>query len=224
MGSMISFEGNGKTCQGYLAPAASGKGPGVIVLQEWWGLVPHIKDVADRFAAEGFTALAPDLYEGKTADGPDEAGRMMAALNIAETEKVLRGAADTLASHEACASEKIGVIGFCMGGQLAMLAGALNPKVGAVANYYGIHPAVNVDFTRLGGPVLGIFAETDEFVNAEAVAGLEAQLKKAGKTMTTHLYKGVGHAFFNDTRPDVYDAGAAKDAWAKTLAFFRSNL
>ncbi len=224
MGSMISFKGNGKSCHGYLAPAASGKGPGVIVLQEWWGLVPHIKDVADRFAAEGFTALAPDLFEGKTADGPDEAGRLMAALNIAESEKVLRGAVDTLASHDTCASEKIGVVGFCMGGQLAMLAGALNPKVGAVANYYGIHPAVNVDFTRLGGPVLGIFAEKDGFVNAEAVAGLESQMKTAGKKMTTHLYKGMDHAFFNDTRPDVYDAGAAKDAWAKTLAFFRSNL
>jgi len=224
MGSMISFEGNGARCNAYLAPARSGKGPGVIVLQEWWGLVPHIKDVADRFAAEGFTALAPDLYGGKTADGPDEAGRLMAALNIADTEKVLRGAIGKLMAEESCAPGKVGVVGFCMGGQLAMLAGALNPKVGAVVNLYGIHPAVKVDFSKLSGPILGLFAENDEFVNAQAVSALQADLGKAGKQMTTHVYKGVQHAFFNDTRPDVYDAKAAKDAWAKTLAFFRANL
>ena len=224
MGSMISFTGNGGTHNGYLAGANAGGGPGVIVLQEWWGLVPHIKDVADRFAAAGFTALAPDLYNGETADGPDDAGRLMQALNVAETEKVLRGAVETLLAHESCTSAKVGVIGYCMGGQLALLAGALNSQVGAVVDYYGVHPAVSVDFSNLNAPILGVFAEKDEFVGPEAVAGLEAAIRKVGKKITTHSYKGVDHAFFNDTRPDVYNAEAAKDAWAKTLAFFSDNL
>lgn len=224
MGSMIRFTANGGTHNGYLAPAAAGKGPGVVVLQEWWGLVPHIEDVAERFAAAGFTALAPDLYNGRTANGPDEAGRLMQALNIAETEKVLRGAIETLLAHDTCASPNVAVVGYCMGGQLALLAGALNPKVAAVADYYGIHPAVTVDFSRLGAPVLGIFAENDEFVGREAVAGLQAALAAAGKQMTVHTYPGTDHAFFNDSRPDVYNAEAARDAWDKTLAFFNQHL
>jgi carboxymethylenebutenolidase len=224
MGQMISFKRNGGTHNGYLAPAKSGNGPGVIVLQEWWGLVPHIKDVANRFAEAGYTALAPDLFEGKTADGPDEAGRLMSALNIAETEKVLGGAVQALLDNPACSSKKVGAVGFCMGGQLALFAGALNPQIGSVVDFYGIHPAVNVDYARLEAPVLGLFAENDEFVNAAAVSQLEADLKQAGKAITVHVYKGADHAFFNDTRPDVYNADAAKDAWARTLEAFSQNL
>ena len=148
----------------------------------------------------------------------------MQALNIAETEKLLKGAVQALLDNEACASANVGVVGFCMGGQLALLAGALNTRVGAVADYYGIHPAVSVDFSVLKAPVLGIFAENDEFVNAAAVEALEEALEKAGKQMTKHLYKGVQHAFFNNTRPDVYNADAAKDAWTKTVAFFNQHL
>src|ERR671927_279975 len=111
---MIEFKSNGGTTRGYLAVPESGKGPGVIVIQEWWGLVPHIKDVADRFAAEGFVALAPDLYHGRATTSPDEAGKLMMALDIEQTEKDLRGAINYLLAHESVTSNKVGTVGFCM--------------------------------------------------------------------------------------------------------------
>jgi carboxymethylenebutenolidase len=224
LGQMVSFQANGKTAQGYLAKATSGKGIGVIVIQEWWGLVDHIKNVCDRFARAGFTALAPDMYDGATTKSPDEASKLFMALNIGEAEKKLRGAIDFLLSHEAVSSKKVGTIGFCMGGQLSLFAATLNEKIGACVNFYGIHPAVKPDFTKLHAPVLGIFAEKDEMVNAQAVQALEAQLKATGKRYTFHTYPNTTHAFFNDTRPDVYDAKAALDAWNKTLDFFKTEL
>jgi len=224
LGQMVSFQANGKTAQGYLAKATSGKGIGVIVIQEWWGLVDHIKNVCDRFARAGFTALAPDMYDGATTKSPDEASKLFMALNIGEAEKKLRGAINFLLSHEAVSSKKVGTIGFCMGGQLSLFAATLNEKIGACVNFYGIHPAVKPDFTKLHAPVLGIFAEKDEMVNAQAVKALEAQLKATGKRYTFHTYPNTTHAFFNDTRPDVYDAKAALDAWNKTLDFFKTEL
>jgi carboxymethylenebutenolidase len=224
LGQMVSFQANGKTAQGYLAKATSGKGIGVIVIQEWWGLVDHIKNVCDRFARAGFTALAPDMYDGATTKSPDEASKLFMALNIGEAEKKLRGAINFLLSHEAVSSKKVGTIGFCMGGQLSLFAATLNEKIGACVNFYGIHPAVKPDFTKLHAPVLGIFAEKDEMVNAQAVQALEAQLKATGKRYTFHTYPNTTHAFFNDTRPDVYDAKAALDAWNKTLDFFKTEL
>src|SRR5258706_13081253 len=131
-GKMVEFPSNGHTTQGYLATPAQGKGPGVLVIQEWWGLVGHIKNVCDRFAAAGFSALAPDMYHGKTASEPDEAGKLFMALNIAAAEKDLRGATAFLRGHSSTA--KVGAVGFCMGGQLALFAGTLNPSVGAVVN------------------------------------------------------------------------------------------
>lgn len=224
LGQLVSFKANGGTAQGYLAKATSGKGIGVIVLQEWWGLVDHIKNVCDRFARAGFTALAPDMYDGATTKSPDEAGKLFMALNIGEAEKKLRGAIDFLLSHQAVSSKKVGTIGFCMGGQLSLFAATLNSNIGACVDFYGIHPAVKPDFTKLTAPVLGIFAEKDEMVNAEAVSQLEAQLKQAGKRYTFHTYPNTTHAFFNDTRPEVYNAQAALDAWNKVLDFFKAEL
>src|SRR3982751_3019220 len=130
-GRMIEFKSNGGTASGYLSTPESGAGPGVVVIQEYWGLVPHIKDVADRFAAEGFVALAPDLYHGDVARSPDEAGKMMMALNIAQTEKDLRGAVQYLLDSEATTGDRVGTVGFCMGGALSLYAASKNPKVGA---------------------------------------------------------------------------------------------
>ena len=149
-GKMVEFPTNGRTTQGYLATPAAGKGPGILVIQEWWGLVPHIKSVCDRFAAEGFSALAPDMYHGKTASEPDEAGKLFMALNIAQAEKDLAGAAKYLASHSS--TSKLGAVGFCMGGQLALFAGCTQPSIGAVVDFYGVHPNVTPDYTRLSGP------------------------------------------------------------------------
>ena len=221
-GSMVKFQTNGSTTDGYLATPATGKGPGIIVIQEWWGLVPHIKDVCDRFAREGFTALAPDMYHGATANEPDGAGKLFMALNIAQAEKDLRGAAKYLATHSSTA--KLGAVGFCMGGQLALFAATLNPSVGATINFYGIHPNVKPDYSKLSGPVLGLFAEKDGFVTPDVAKQVDAAIKAAGKQSEIHVYPGVDHAFFNDTNKDAYNKAAADDAWRRTLGFFRQHL
>ena len=221
-GSMVKFPANGGTTDGYLATPASGKGPGVIVIQEWWGLVGHIKSVCDRFAAEGFTALAPDMYHGQTADEPDGAGKLFMALNIGQAEKDLKGAAAHLAQHSS--TPKLGAVGFCMGGQLALFAATLNPSIGATVDFYGIHPNVKPDYAKLSGPVLGLFAEKDAFVTPQTARDVDAAIKKAGKQSEIHVYPNVDHGFFNDDRPDVYNKPAAEDAWRRVLSFFRTNL
>ena len=221
-GTMVKFPSNGGTTDAYLATPASGKGPGVLVIQEWWGLVGHIKSVCDRFAGEGFTALAPDMYHGKTADEPDSAGKLFMALNIGQAEKDLKGAAAYLGQHSS--TTKLGVVGFCMGGQLALFAATLNPSIGATVNFYGIHPNVNPDYAQLSGPVLGLFAEKDSFVTPATAREVDAAIKKAGKQSEIHIYPGVDHAFFNDQRPEVYNAEAAADAWQRTVTFLKSTL
>jgi carboxymethylenebutenolidase len=221
-GKMVEFRSNGSKTAGYLATPKSGKGPGVLVIQEWWGLVGHIKNVSDRFAAEGFTALAPDLYHGETASEPDAAGKLFMALNIKQAEKDLRGAATYLAGESS--TSKLGAVGFCMGGQLALFAATLNPNVGAVVDFYGIHPNVKPDYKKLAGPVLGLFAEKDAFVTPQTAKEVDAAIKKAGKKSEIHIYPGVDHGFFNDERADVYNKAAADDAWRRTLTFFRQHL
>ncbi len=221
-GKMVDFQSNGGTTQGYLATPASGKGPGVLVIQEWWGLVPHIKNVCDRFAAEGFSALAPDMYHGKTASEPDGAGKLFMALNIAQAEKDLRGAATFLAQHSSTA--KLGAVGFCMGGQLALFAATVNPTVGATVNFYGVHPNVKPDYSKLSGPVLGLFAEKDGFVTPQTAKDVDAAIKKAGKSSEIHIYPNVDHAFFNDENTAAYHKPSADDAWRRTLAHFRQHL
>ena len=221
-GKMVDFPSNGGTTQGYLATPTSGKGPGVLVIQEWWGLVPHIKRVCDRFAAEGFSALAPDMYHGKTADEPDGAGKLFMALNIAQAEKDLRGAARYLAQQSSTA--KLGAVGFCMGGQLALFAGTVNPNVGAVVDFYGIHPNVKPDYAKLSGPVLGLFAEKDGSVTPQTAREVDAAIKKAGKQSEIHIYPNVDHAFFNEDNTGAYNKAAADDAWRRTITFFRQHL
>jgi carboxymethylenebutenolidase len=221
-GKMIDFPANGTKTSGYLATPAAGKGPGVLVIQEWWGLVRHIKNVCDRFAAEGFTALAPDLYHGKTAAEPDEAGKLFMALNVGQAEKDLRGAVTTLLQQ--ASTKTVGAIGFCMGGQLALFATTLNPSVAACVDFYGVHPNVKPDYSKLSGPVLGLFAEKDQFVTPQVAKDVDAAIKKAGKRSEIHIYPNVDHAFFNDERADVYNKAAAEDAWRRTLAFLRQHV
>ena len=224
MGEMVRFPSNGDTGEGYLALPASGNGAGVIVIQEWWGLVDHIKDVADRFASEGFVALAPDLYRGESTDNPDEAGRLMMALDIGRAARDLGGAVAYLLGHDRVVGDQVGTAGFCLGGQLALAAACQHAEVGACVDFYGVHPNVTLDFAGLQAPVLGLFAEKDAFVTPELVKKLEGDLKAAGKTTDFHVYAGADHAFFNDTRPDVYDEAAAADAWKRTIEFFRAQL
>jgi carboxymethylenebutenolidase len=223
-GQMVEFASNGGTTQGYLSLPEKGGGPGVVVIQEWWGLVPHIKDVCGRFAAEGYVALAPDLYHGERARSPDEAGKLMMALRVDEAERDLRGAIQYLLNHEATTGARVGTTGFCMGGALSLYAASRNAQVGACVVFYGIHPNIEPDLQNLRAPVLGIYAERDQFVPPEAVHELESKLKELGKTAEFHIYPGTDHAFFNDTRPEVYDARAAADAWRRVLEFFAANL
>ncbi len=224
MGERVSFQANGHTTPGYLARPAAGEGPGVIVIQEWWGLVPHIEDVTSRFAAEGFVALAPDLYHGEKASGPDQAGKMMMALNINQAAQDLAGAIDYLAAQPGVTGSKVGTVGFCMGGALSLFAASQNPEVGACVVYYGGHPKVQPDIPSLQAPVLGIWAGQDGFVTPDVVSSLDHQLTAAGKAHEFHTYPAADHAFFNDTRPEVYDAVAAADAWRRTIDFLRANL
>jgi carboxymethylenebutenolidase len=225
MGEMVEFPSNGSTGQGYLATPAGGQGPGVVVIQEWWGLVPHIKDVCDRFAAEGFVALAPDLYKGETTREPDEAGLLMMAMNIEQAGKDMGGAVDHVRDHSS--GEGIGVIGFCMGGGLALVLATQRPDaVKAVVPFYGVIPweAAQPDYSKLTAAVQGHYASEDDFASPEFVAALEQQLRDLGKEVELFTYSGTAHAFFNDTRPEVYDADAARQAWDRTLAFFRARL
>lgn len=223
-GRMVQFSSNGGTTQGYLAIPEKGSGPGVVVIQEWWGLVDHIKDVCDRFAAEGYVALAPDLYHGETTKSPDEAGKMMMSLQIDQAEKDLRGAVEFLLGLEATNGDKVGTVGFCMGGALSLYAASKNDRAGACVVFYGIHPNVKPDLQNLKAPVLGIYAERDQSTPPEAVRDLEEKLKTLGKSVEMHIYPNVGHAFFNDTRPEVYDARSAEDSWRRTIEFLAKNL
>jgi len=223
-GRDVEFASNGARARGYLALPPRGSGPGVLVIQEWWGLVDHIRDVCDRFARAGFVALAPDLYRGETASDPDAAGRLMMGLEIERAARDLDGAVTALLGENATAGGTVGAVGFCMGGQLALFAATRNRRIGAVVDCYGIHPNVTLDLSGLQAPVMGIFAERDGFVPPAAARKLEAELRAAGKRTDFTIFPGVDHAFINDTRPDVYDAAAAERAWGLMVAFLRAEL
>jgi carboxymethylenebutenolidase len=220
----IEFEANGGTAKGYLAEP-DGEGPGLVVLQEWWGLEDHIRDVCDRFAAEGFVALAPDLYQGETTEQPSEAEQKMMAMNIAETEKEVRGAVEYLVGNEKV-SGGIGTVGFCLGGGLSLWAASLNPQVDAAVSFYYVMPHGKPDFSQIDAPVLGHFGTADDFVSVEDAKKLEQQIRDAGvDDVTFEFYEGAGHAFFNDTdRLGTYHEEHAKSAWGRTVDFFKRHL
>ncbi len=227
MGEMVRFPSNGGWSNGYLARPRSGSGPGIIVIQEWWGLNDQIKGLCHLFAGEGFNALAPDLYHGKTAafGEPDEARKLMMQLDLDEVAKHARGAAKFLVGHEHTDSRKVGVIGFCMGGMLALLAGTVAPdEIGAVVDCYGVPPRRKPDYAAMRGtPVLGIFGGQDHHV-LDAVPGLEADLAAAGAPFTKQVYPNADHAFLNEQRADSYRADDARDAWSRIIPFLKDNL
>ena len=225
MGERVSFPSNGHTCHGYFALPQSGKGPGVVVIQEWWGLVPHIEDLVDRFAREGFVAIAPDLFHGKTTKSPDDAAKLLMELDVERAEKEIAGAGDYVLSRPECTSKKFGVIGFCMGGALAQYAATKNhAKVGAAVSFYGGFKKVETHWEELEAPILLIYGEDDKGVPAAQGRELGAKLQKLGKDAEVVVYPHANHAFFNDTRPEVYNPEAAADAWRRTLELFRRSL
>ena len=225
MGEMIEFPSNGSTDIGYLAVPEAGEGPGLIVIQEWWGLVDHIRDVCDRLAAAGFVALAPDLYHGVTVAEPDEAGKAMMALRMDQAARDMSGAVDEVVRRSG--RDRIGVIGFCMGGGLALVLSTQRPDaVAAVVACYGVipWPDAQPDYSKLSAAMLGHYASEDDFFTPEAAEALGEQLRPLGKEADIIVYPGTDHAFFNDTRPEVYNAEAAALVWERSLAFFRSHL
>lgn len=223
-GSMVTFAANGRAADGYLALPPAGQGPGLIVIQEWWGLVGHIKELCERFAAQGFVALAPDLYHGEQPTSPDQAGKLLMALNIADTGKDLRSAAMYLRALPEVQPRAVGAVGFCMGGQLALYAAQEMPDVlDAAVDFYGIHPAVAIDPARVKVPVLAHFGRVDKSVPLDGARALAAAINAPGGSCEMHEYD-AGHAFFNDGRPQAYDAASAALAWDRTLAFLRAHL
>jgi carboxymethylenebutenolidase len=224
MGEMIEFPSNGSADEGYLATPASG-GPGVVVIQEWWGLVPHIKDVCDRFAAAGFVALAPDLYRGRHVSEPDEAGKEMMALELGRAAKDMSGAVDEVRRRSG--GDAVGVVGFCMGGGLALVLATQRPDaVVACVPFYGVipWPDAQPDYAPMRAAVLAHIAARDDFFGPDAASELEEKLRALGKDVEFHVYDGVDHAFFNDTRPEVYSAEASALAWRRTIEFLHARL
>jgi carboxymethylenebutenolidase len=229
MGETVEFASNGARANGYLAMPESGSGPGLLVLQEWWGVNAQIKGVADRMAAEGFVALVPDLYHGEVAEHTemDKAGELMNSLPPDRAARDMGGAVDYLLAHDATTGDKVGVIGFCMGGMLALLITALQgDKVGATTPFYGAPLGDSEpDWSNLTASVQGHFAENDDFFAPGPVKELEAKLKGMGKDVSFEVHPGTGHAFANEENGlGTYDEGAATSALTKAIAFLQSKL
>jgi carboxymethylenebutenolidase len=221
-----TFPSGSGTAHGYLAVPESGSGPGVVVIQEWWGLTDHIASVADRLAAEGFVALAPDLYGGTTTHDADEAGRLMTELPVDEAARDLGGAVDFLLGHDAVTSAKVGAVGFCMGGGFVLLLAAQQgDRVGAAVPFYGVGPAVPDTYPGLTAAVQGHYGEQDDFYPVDDARAQEQQIRtESGAEVEFHYYP-AGHAFHNDTNAlGTYDAASAKQAWERTVAFLRTEL
>jgi carboxymethylenebutenolidase len=220
MGEMVSFPcPNGTSANGYLARAGAGA-PGIVVIQEWWGLNAQIKGVAGRFAAAGFTALSPDLYDGRVTQEPNEAEHMMTGLDwVGATQQEVRGAVQFL--KQTCGN--VAVSGFCMGGALTIIAAVKVPEADAGICFYGIPPAAQANPAEIRIPLQGHFANQDDWCTPAAVDALEQALKRAGGIHELYRYDAQ-HGFVNETRSAVYDAQATQLAWQRTLAFLHTHL
>ncbi|MDT0262404.1 dienelactone hydrolase family protein [Jatrophihabitans lederbergiae] len=223
-----TFASNGGQAHGYLAVPASGSGPGVIVIQEWWGLTDHIVDIADRLAAEGFVALAPDLFGGKTTHDSDEAGKLMSELPVDKAAQDLAGAVDFLLDHEAVTSSKVGAVGFCMGGGFVlMLATQQGDRIGAAVAFYGVGPAVPSQYAGITAAVQGHYGERDDFYPVDDARALEGQIRAdSGAAVDVEFfYYPAGHAFHNEENLlGTYDQDSAELAWQRTVGFLKSRL
>ena len=221
--SAIEVEYNGSKVSGHLCqPAGEGVSPGVVVIQEWWGLEPHVKDVAERFARAGLVALAPDLYHGTVTGEPDEAGKLMMELDQDRAVREITAAVTYLKSQPH-SNGKVGTVGYCMGGGLSIATACATPELDAAINYYGVNPDPADRLANVRCPVLALYAGADDFVPISSASVLSEALEKNGVPYETHIYGGAPHAFFNDTHA-AYRKEVADDAWERTLAFFRQHL
>ena len=225
VGATVEYpDQDGETLTGYLArPEAGDPAPAIIVLQEWWGLDAHIKDVTNRFAAEGYVALAPDLYKGKVATEPDEARKLVMELDMPEAVREIRQAITYALDQEFVAGDKVGIVGFCMGGRLVLMTDLEEDRLGAAVAFYG-SPLTPEEAATVKAPILGLYGDKDQGIPVDTVRAMEEALNAAGIPNEIHIYENAQHAFFNDTRAGSYNAEAAADAWAKTLAWFEEHL
>ncbi len=224
MADLITFATkDGFQVKGALAlPEGDAKAPGLVLIQEWWGLNDHIRGLADRFAAEGFATLAPDLYHGAVTTDPKEAGRLMNELDGASALRDIHGAAHALLALERV-NGKVGITGFCMGGAYSFAAAAAFPELSVAVPFYGVPPAERTSYANVRAPIQAHFARTDPWATVERAEDIKRQIEAHGGTMELHVYEAE-HAFFNDTRREVYNPEAAKLAWERTIAFLRRHL
>jgi carboxymethylenebutenolidase len=225
----VEFKSNGSTASGYLVTPSSGSGPGVLVIQEWWGLDSGIKEMADRLGAAGFVALVPDLYHGELAqhDEMDKASHLMQSLPPDRAGRDMSGAVDYLAGHPAVTSKGVGVVGFCMGGMLSFIIAANRPdKVKAVVPFYGFPQGLaEPDWSTLTAAISGHMAEHDDFFPPEAAKALEAKLRAMGKDVTLTVHPGTGHAFMGPHNAlGTHNPAVAEKVWPEAVAFLRSRL
>jgi len=227
VGENVSFPSNGDACEGYLAVPADGRGPGVIVVQEWWGLVGHIRDVTDRFAKEGFVALAPDLFHGQATSEPDEAQRLLMGMQMDRAARDLQGAAQFLTGRAETDGNGVGVVGFCMGGSLALWTGALADEVKVAVGFYPAIPWEGMS------PTWGSYAnksamihasEQDGTSKADGVQTAVRGIEKAGGDVEVYDYPGSSHAFFNEEHPESHSKEHSDAAWRRTIDLLRSRL
>lgn len=224
MTTHVSFEAaGGGALTGELAvPAGDDRLPSVVLVQEYWGLNDHIRDLTERLAREGFLVLAPDLYHGKVTSDASEAAKLAGELDTLAAVKEIGGAAAFLRKHPR-SNGKVGVMGFCLGGALAFAAACHVPGLAAVVPFYGVPPAAKVDYGKVTAAVSAHFAKKDQWATVEKAEAIQRELQGRGHPMTLHVYD-AGHAFANDTRPEVYDEASAKLAWKRSVDFLRENL
>ncbi len=221
--SIINYPANEGTARGYLAqPDGDGPWGAIIVIQEWWGLDKHIMSLAERLAAAGFLALAPDLYHGEVATEPDEARKLAMGLDMPHAVVEMVAAANYLCGRSDV--HAIGATGFCMGGSLALALAAATPRVGPVASFYGGRQLPDEQLRQIPGPVLALYGAEDHGIPAEAREHLDRVLTEQNVPHEVIVYPGAGHAFMNDTRAQGYDATAATDGWQQMIRFFKQYL
>jgi len=229
MAETVSFKSNGSTASGYLVKPASGSGPGLLVIQEWWGLDSGIKEMAERLGKAGFVALAPDLYHGELAghDEMDKAGHLMQSLPPDRAARDMSGAIDFLANHPSVTSKSIGVVGFCMGGLLSFIIAAHRPdRVSAVVPFYGFPQGPSEpDWSKLSATISGHMAEKDNHFAPEAARALEAKLRGMGKNVTLKVHPGTGHAFMGPHNAlGTLDEKLAAQIWPDVVSFLKDNV
>jgi carboxymethylenebutenolidase len=225
---MVQYPSDGIAMQAYVVgPNSRGAKPALIVIQEWWGLNDHVKDVARRYAKEGYVVIAPDLYSRlghRVTTDPNEAGKLMNMLRQEDGLKDLNATVAYLKAIDGVDADRIGVTGFCMGGSFALLLPCVNQAIKAAVPFYGQVPNPDTPLQHLASPVLYIYGEDDGWITKADVMRLATALKKYQKNGEVKTYPGAPHAFFNNTRPDVYKPAEANDAWNRATTFFAQHL